>query len=89
LLRPRILKRHGLSDREVDVILEALAANAAIREPELADQKPPDPADAHVWALLCSHPDAALVTGDLALREHPAPGTSVMSPADFADGFDL
>jgi putative PIN family toxin of toxin-antitoxin system len=89
LLRPRIRKRHGLENPDVDVILEVLAANAVIREPAVGDQEFPDPGDAHLWVLVSSDSRAVLVTGDLALVNHPASGVRVMSPAEFAEHADL
>ena len=83
LLRPRIQKRHGLSDRDVDVILEAIVANAMIRDPEAPDRQSPDPADAHLWALVATFPGAVLVTGDQALLDRPAPGVIVITPSVF------
>lgn len=84
MLRPRIQKRHGLSARDVDVILQALAANAMIRDPEQSGQEWPDPADAHLWALAKAHPGAVLITGDQALLDHPAKGVVAITPSDFA-----
>ena len=89
LLRPRIQKRHGLAERDIDVILEVLVANAVIREPAVGDQESPDPGDANLWALVSSDPRAVLVTGDLALVKQPASGVRVMSPAEFAEHADL
>jgi putative PIN family toxin of toxin-antitoxin system len=83
LLRPRISDRHGLSEHQVDTILQELAAHAAIREPEAQGEVGPDPADAHLWALRREHPGAVLVSGDRALQTAPAPGASVLSPASF------
>lgn len=89
MLRPRIEKRHGLSARDVDVILQALAANAMIRDPEESGQEWPDPADAHLWALAKTHPNAVLVTGDQALLDHPAHGVIAITPSAFAEQLAL
>lgn len=89
MLRPRIQKRHGLSDRDVDVILEAITANVMIRDPEPSDQPPPDPADAHIWALVAAYPGAVLVTGDQALLDHPARGVIAITPSAFAEQLAL
>ena len=85
MLRPRIQKRHGLSARDVDVILQAIAANAMIRDPEVSGQESPDPGDAHLWALAKVQPGAVLVTGDQALLDHPAKGVVTISPSAFAE----
>jgi len=85
MLRPRIQKRHGLSVADVDVILQALAANAMLRDPEVAGEEWPDPADAHLWALARAHAGAILVTGNQALLDHPAKGVVTMSPSEFVE----
>jgi putative PIN family toxin of toxin-antitoxin system len=86
LLRPAIQERHKLTEHQIDIILEALAANGVVREPEIEGVDCPDPADAHVWALLTEDPRAVLVTGDRAPLESPAPGASVVTPAAFVAG---
>jgi putative PIN family toxin of toxin-antitoxin system len=85
LLRPGISKHPGLTDDEVDRILEAVVANGMIREPETGSIDCPDPGDVHVRALLSEEAGAVFVTGDRALLEAPAPVGSVMSPASFAE----
>jgi putative PIN family toxin of toxin-antitoxin system len=89
MLRPRIQKRHGLSARDVDVILQAIAANAMIRDPEVLGKESPDPADAHLWALAKVQPGAVLVTGDQALLDHPATGVIAITPSAFAEQLAL
>jgi predicted nucleic acid-binding protein len=89
LLRPRIRTRHGLSDRGVDTILEAIVVNGMMRDPEPWALEPPDPADAHLWSLVAAHPGAVLVTGDQALLELPAPGLVVITPSAFAEQLAL
>ncbi len=83
LLRPGIRTRHGLSEREVDALLEAIVAHAAIREPGAPSTPPPDPGDAHLRALLFGEPGAVLVTGDKPLLESPPRKGAVCTPADF------
>ena len=82
LLRPRIRSRHGLGEEEVDALLVELAANAAMREPEQAEAGVVD-VDGHLLALLATHGDAVLVTGDQALLDR-APAGRAVSPAGFA-----
>lgn len=85
LIRPRIRTRHGLSEREVDALLECIAENAAIREPGASITVPPDPGDAHLWALLDGEPEAILVTGDKALLENPPRKDALCTPAVFVE----
>jgi len=89
MLRPRIQKRHGLSARDVDVILQTIAANAMIRDPEVLGHGSPDPEDAHLWVLAKAQPGAVLVTGDQALLDHPATGVVTISPSAFAEQLAL
>lgn len=84
LLRPKIRAVHGLSAAEIDEVLTAIAASAAIREPGPPPDGVPDPNDAHLRALLACQPGATLVTGDQALLAAPLASTRVLTPADFA-----
>ena len=86
LLRPNITKRHGLAEPEVDQILIELAANAKWSEPDQDDAHvAPDNGDAHLWALLKTHPEASLITGNRLLIQNPRPGSKIMSPADYVN----
>ena len=80
LLRPKLQKLHGLTEPEVDRLLEELTANAMWREPNPASPAP-DRNDDHLWALLAAHPGSLLVTGDKLLQERPPVLRSVISPA--------
>ena len=51
LLREKIRKLHGLSAREIDLLLTEIATHAIVREPE-ARTGAPDPKDNHLWSLL-------------------------------------
>lgn len=86
LLRPKIAKRHGLAEAEVDRLLAELTANAMWREPEPASPAP-DPGDDHLWALLGAYAGSALITGDRALLDHPPSGCSVMSAGSCVSRF--
>jgi len=88
LLRPKLMKFHGLTEREIERILTEIVGNAIWREPP-PDRKhtSPDPRDAHLWALLASEPKAILVTGDRMLMENPRPRSSIISPAIWAESF--
>ncbi|MFB6262740.1 MAG: putative toxin-antitoxin system toxin component, PIN family, partial [Bradymonadaceae bacterium] len=64
LLRPAIADHHGLSDDEVDAILEELALHGQFRSPPSSPSTPPDTGDQHLWDLVHALPDCILVTGD-------------------------
>ena len=85
LTRERICERHGLSSDEIDRLLEAIAANAIVREPAASDEMAPDPGDQHLWDLLAAVPGSVLVTGDTTLLENAPGGESVMLPRSFVD----
>jgi putative PIN family toxin of toxin-antitoxin system len=84
LLRKKIRALHGLTEREVDILLTALAANAIVREPA-PQTGAPDAKDDHLWSLVQSETNCVLVTGDHALAQSPPPKSSVLSPRQFAD----
>ena len=83
LNRPKLRKRHGLTQGEIESLLIAVAENAVVLEP-VAGPKAPEPGDQHVWDLLASHDGLCLVTGDRALLESPNPPAPVLTPAAFA-----
>lgn len=82
LLREKIRSLHGLSEREVDLLLTVLAANAIVREPE-ARTGAPDVKDDHLWSLLQSEAKTVLVTGDHVLAKSPPPKSAVLAPREF------
>jgi putative PIN family toxin of toxin-antitoxin system len=84
LLRKKIRTLHALSEREVDVLLTVLAANAIIREPEPRTGAP-DRKDDHLWSLVQSETNCVLVTGDHALVTSPPPRSTVLQPRQFMD----
>ena len=84
LRRPRLTRRHERTDDEIDQLLGDLTVNATWREPSDSGDAP-DPGDAHLWALLASHPQSQLVTGDRLLMENPPSDFSVISPRDFVN----
>lgn len=89
LLRPRLVRLHGLDEVAVDALLEELTANALWREPGRDEvHAAPDPADNHLWALLAGEPNAVLVTGDRLLLETPRPGSVVLTPGEAILGLD-
>ena len=86
LRRPRIARRHGQADDQIDRLLTTLVANAMWREPT-AKVNAPDRGDDHLWALLATLPQAVLVTGDRLLLDNPPAGTSVVSSRNFVDAY--
>lgn len=82
LLRPGIVRYHGLSEAEIDQLLAEITANCIWREPASEGlYRSPDPKDAHLWALLDVEPRAVLITGDRLILEQPGPERSIISPA--------
>lgn len=86
LRRPSLVRLHGRTDDEIDVILSDLVANAIWRE-LAAGGDAPDTGDNHLWALLASQLQGLLVTGDRLLVENPPSGTHVVPSRHFADAF--
>ena len=86
LHRPGLVRLHGLTGEELDRLLADVVANAMWRAPAAAGNAP-DTGDQHLWALLASHPQGRLVTGDRLLLENPPGSVSVISPRSFADSF--
>jgi len=85
LLRPAIVKRHRLSEDEVDEILVRIAENGILREPSSVLEGAPDPGDGHLWSLLGCEPGALLITGDRPLLEDPPRPGSIVSPRTFIE----
>jgi uncharacterized protein len=78
LLRPAVVARHGLTEAEVDAVLEDIVANAGWREPAAAGG--PTRGPAAVEAALPSAPPRPVVPGDehvLALLEAEPQATLV------------
>ena len=86
LLRPKLVKLHGLAEAEVDRLLVELTANAIWREPDSASPAP-ERGDDHLWALLGAYSGSILITGDRLLLENPPVRSSVMSPKSCVDSF--
>ena len=83
LLHPKLRRLHGLTANQIDLLLSQIARSAIFREPRRVDEQAPDSGDQHLWALLATHNESILVTGDRALLDHPPKSRSVMSPAAF------
>ena len=87
LCRPAIVKRHLLTDAEIDTLLATFVMNAVWREPPPAADAP-DSGDNHLWRLLASEYGSILVTGDKLLLNRPPIGHSVVSPGNFLESFN-
>jgi len=85
LLRPKIKKRHGLSDEEIDTILTQMTTNGMMREPQDVPTKSPDPGNQHVWDLVGIHPNTVFVTGDQVLRKTASKHFAVLTPQEFVE----
>lgn len=85
LLRPKIRRRHKLSEADMDVLLTELAANGIVLEPERSEKQRRKRGDEHLWELLSAGASAILVTGDQKLIDEPLGGARVMSARHFAD----
>lgn len=96
LLRPHLNKLHGLSEAEVDTVLQELAQHAIVlgtpdpttqppaeSAPALAPALAPDPGDQFLWNLLATRSDLVLVTGDKRLLAAPDMAPRVVLPATF------
>ena len=85
LLRPRIRRRHGLADRDVDVVMTEVARNGALLELAPLASAAARRADEHLWQMLAAAPAAVLVTGDRRLLDRASGGARVMQVRTFAD----
>jgi putative PIN family toxin of toxin-antitoxin system len=84
LLRKKIRAFHGLGERDIEVLLIALATNAIVREP-VSRTGAPDKNDDHLRSLVQIQANCALVTGDHALVASPPPRSRVLPPRQFMD----
>ena len=85
LLRPKIRRRHRLSDADVEAILTEIAADGIDLEPKRPPKERRRRGDEHLWELLAASPSAFLVTGDQRLIEEPVGGARVMTARAFVD----
>ena len=82
LMRPVLRKMHGLTNKEIDVLLTELAAPAIVLEPVVTGNAP-DPGDQHLWELLAARDDIVLVTGDKRLLQDSEKSERVISAQQF------
>ncbi len=80
-LRPKIRSRHRLTERDIDLVLTEIAANAAFREP--VSGRTNSLGDEHLPVLLGVDPESVLVTGDRPLFADPRTRSRVLSPREF------
>jgi putative PIN family toxin of toxin-antitoxin system len=87
LLRPRLVRRHGLSAAELDSILTDIARHAIVMTPVGTVNTPraPDPGDQLLWNLLGTRADLVLVTGDKLLLQDEMMQSRVMLPNTFVE----
>lgn len=85
LVRPKLLKLHGLSGAEIDIILTDMARHAIVLAPVRTAATPmaPDPGDQFLWDLLADRADLALVTGDKLLLQNETTRERVILQAIF------
>ena len=85
LLRPKIRRRHRLSEADVDVLLTEIAANGIALEPRRPAKERRKRGDEHLWELLAASPSAFLVTGDQKLIDEPVGGARVITARAFVE----
>jgi len=85
LLRPKIRRRHRLSDAEVDTLLTDIAANGVALDLRPLTAAGTRGGDGHLWQILAAAPSALLVTGDQRLIDNPAEGWRVLTARAFAE----
>lgn len=85
LLRPKLVKCHGLSGPEVDVILTDMVRHAIVLKPadSGSSHTAPDPGDQFLWDLLATHADLMLVTGDQLLLQDAVMQQRIISANEF------
>jgi putative PIN family toxin of toxin-antitoxin system len=85
LLRPKLVKRHGLSESEIDVILTDMVRHAIVLKATESGSAhtAPDPGDQFLWDLLATRADLVLVTGDQLLLQDANMQQRIMSANEF------
>lgn len=85
LLRPKIRRRHRLSDAEVDVLLTDIAAAGVFLEIEAPAISRGRKDDDHLRQILAADASATLVTGDLKLIDLMGRGARVLTARAFTE----
>ena len=85
LLRPKIRRRHRLSDAEVDVLLTDIAAAGIFLEIEVPTGGRGRKDDDHIRQILVADSSAVLVTGDLKLVVALGKGVRVLTARAFTE----
>ncbi len=83
LLRPRIQRRHRLTESEIDSLLTEITANGRVRNVESGHLDHWD-GDEHLRALLDADSESILVTGDHPLQKR-VPAHRGLSPRAFLE----
>lgn len=87
LLRPTIMRRHGLSPAEVRELVDLVHHFSLAIAPPPSVAVAPDARDQHLWDMLAAYSHLKLVTGDpLLVASGDFPGR-ILSPRDFVDRF--
>jgi predicted nucleic acid-binding protein len=87
LLRPKLMRLHGLNESQIKDFLVELTANAIWHEPSRPIIPAPDRGDDPLWALLTAHAGRILITGDQLLLNNPPERSSVISSATYLHEF--
>ncbi len=85
LLRPKIRRRHGLSQTQIDLLLTEIVANGVVLDIEPPAGRTARKGDDHLWRILAAASSTLLVTGDRRLVERPVGGSRVMTPREFSE----
>lgn len=82
LLRPKLVKLHGLGAAQIDDVLTELAQSAIVLSPpeQASMLDAPDPGDQFLWNLLAFRSELILVTGDKRLQQDALMGHRVITP---------
>lgn len=83
LLRPKIRRRHRLTEAEIDSLLTEITANGRVRD-RASEHLDNEDGDEHLRGLLNAEPDSILVTGDQALLKR-VPTQRGLSPRAFVE----
>ena len=83
--RPKLRRYFRLDADGIEFALSRIEQLSDKIDPPPAAVLAPDPADAHLWAILAADPTAVLVTGDGPLLDAPFGPDRVITPAQAMD----